>query len=155
MDVANIQDNSKHKIYLCPNILNQRQKKIIISFDIEKDFAIKKLIEIYNDFIDYNDNKYFGFNLFEKEENPDDNRTKQEKNKTKKPKEKIYDFVDSLDSNDNWRQFNENKLFDKSSELGYEEENFMDDLNKMENKQRKLILCINQKEDEQDGEYKI
>jgi len=54
--------------------------------------------------------------------------------------------------NDNWRQFNENKLFDKSSELGYEEEDFMDNLCEMENEQRKLILCINQKEDEQDGE---
>jgi len=142
MDIAKKNNKVTYEISICSGI---NINDLFCDFKVNSCEALNKLIEIYEDYMNYSDNKYFGINLISIKTDKQTNITTEKLTVEKS----LYELIDELDNNENWNKLKEKKLFDKYTELGYGN-NLENELKKMCKKQKQLMLCAI-KGDEQDA----
>lgn len=139
MDVAkNGEDNLEYSISLCSNI---KLPEVYKNFKITRIDAIQLINDIYNNYLNYSNNRYFYAKFMDMDK---------KKEKSLMP-QSMDEMIKNLRNDSCWEYFNERRIFDKYTNLGYSENSFSALINEQKRLMLPLILCFKQ-EGEQDGE---
>ena len=123
MDVLDKDSDIDYVINICPN------KCKVEPFTLNSDEAFDILYQIFNEYNDYTNNKFFDFKLLDEKE-------------YLKYKDDYFSLATSFNQNGFWQYFSDSRLFDKFLDLGYTDINYKDEIERMYLKQRTLFKFL-------------
>ena len=123
MDVLKKNDNIDYVINICPS------KCKIEPFTLNSNEAFDILYQIFNEYNDYTNNKFFDFKLLDEKE-------------FEKVSNDYFSLVQSFGQNGYWAYFLDSRLFDKFLDLGYSDINYKDEIKEMILKQKSLFKFL-------------